>query len=94
MGMEARSLTRILKSMEDKKLIIRKRDFNDGRLVKIFLTELGKNKKEIAKKKVRTFNSILKEQIPQKKLSVFFEVIETINTFIENGEIKKHLNAD
>jgi DNA-binding MarR family transcriptional regulator len=94
MGMEARSLTRILKSMENKKLIVRKRDLADGRLVKIFLTELGKQKKEIAKKKVRTFNTILKEKIPKKKLSIFFEVIEKINRYIENGEIKKHLNKE
>ena len=94
MGMEARSLTRILKSMEDKKLINRKRDTIDGRMVKIFLTDLGKQKKEIAKKKVRTFNSVLKEHIPGKDLQVFFGVIDTINLFIENGEIKKHLNTD
>jgi DNA-binding MarR family transcriptional regulator len=94
MGMESRSLTRILKSMESKKLIIRKRDVTDGRLVKIFLTDLGKKKKEIAKKKVKTFNSVLKEQIPKEKLAIFFEVIDTINAYIDNGEIKKHLNTD
>jgi DNA-binding MarR family transcriptional regulator len=94
MGMESRSLTRILKSMEDKKLITRKKDPTDGRMVKIFLTDLGKQKKEIAKKKVKTFNSVLKDQIPQGKLSIFFEVIDTINMYIDNGEIKKHLNTD
>ena len=94
MGMESRSLTRILKSMESKKLIIRKRDATDGRLVKIFLTDLGKKKKEIAKKKVKTFNSVLKEQIPKGKLAIFFEVIDAINSYIDNGKIKKHLNTD
>ena len=59
MGMESRSLTRILKSMESKKLIIRKRDATDGRLVKIFLTDLGKKKKEIAKKKVNISCSVI-----------------------------------
>ena len=93
MGMEARSLTRILKSMENKKLITREKDTTDGRMVKIFLTDLGKQKKEIAKKKVRTFNSVLKDKIPVEKLSVFFEVIDTINAYIDNGEIKKHLNS-
>ena len=93
MGMEARSLTRILKSMENKNLITRKKDVTDGRMVKIFLTELGKQKKEIAKKKVRTFNTVLKEKIPVDKLSVFFEVIDTINEYIDNGDIKKHLNS-
>ena len=94
MGMEARSLTRILKSMEAKKLITRKKDNVDGRMVKIFLTDLGKQKKEIAKRKVKTFNSVIKEKISPKKLKTFFEVIDTINAHIENGEIKKHLNPD
>ena len=94
MGMESRSLTRILKSMETKKLIIRKKDNIDGRMVIIYLTDLGKEKKEIAKKKVRTFNTVIKGKIPQRKLATFFEVIDTINTNIENGEIKKHLNSD
>jgi DNA-binding MarR family transcriptional regulator len=94
MGMEARSLTRILKSMENKKLIIRKKDNIDGRMVKIYLTGLGKQKKEIAKKKVRTFNTVIKDKISPKKLKIFFEVIDTINAHIENGEIKKHLNSD
>jgi DNA-binding MarR family transcriptional regulator len=94
MGMEARSLTRILKSMENKKFIVRRKDNIDGRMVKIYLTDLGKQKKEIAKKKVRTFNMVIKDKISPKKLKTFFEVIDTINTHIENGEIKKHLNSD
>lgn len=94
MGMESRSLTRILKSMEDKKLIDRKRDSNDGRMVKIFLTDTGKQKKELAKEKVRTFNTFLRDKIPKKNLQIFFKVMDKINFYIENGEIKKHLNAD
>ena len=92
MGMESRSLTRILKSMEEKKLILRKRDMSDGRLVIIFLTELGKEKKEIAKLKVKTFNSVIQNKIPKSKLSVFFDVVSSINKLIENGEIKERLN--
>ena len=80
--------------MEGKKLIIRKKDTNDGRMVKIFLTDLGKQKKEIAQEKVKTFNSVLKNRIPDKNLHVFFKVIDTINFFIENGEIKKYLNSE
>jgi hypothetical protein len=39
------SLTRTLKSMEEKGLIIRKKNPDDGRGVLIYLTELGKEKK-------------------------------------------------
>jgi DNA-binding MarR family transcriptional regulator len=94
MGMEARSLTRILKSMEKKKLIERKRDLNDGRLVKIFLTPLGLKKQEIAKNTVKAFNQLIHGRIPKEKLEVFKEVIEQIHQIINTGEIKRNLNAD
>jgi len=45
MGLEPRSLTRLLKSMEDKKLIIRKADKNDRRSVRIFLTKTENQEK-------------------------------------------------
>jgi DNA-binding MarR family transcriptional regulator len=48
MGMEATSLTRTLKSMEEKGLI-RKKNPDDGRGVLIYLTELGKEKRLIKK---------------------------------------------
>jgi DNA-binding MarR family transcriptional regulator len=44
MGMEATSLTRTLKTMEEKGLIIRKKNTDDGRGVLIFLTEFGKKR--------------------------------------------------
>jgi DNA-binding MarR family transcriptional regulator len=49
MGMEATSLTRTLKSMEEKGLIIRKKNPDDGRGVLIYLTELGKEKETYQK---------------------------------------------
>lgn len=93
MGMEARSLTRILKSMENKKLIIRRRDSSDGRLVKIFLTPLGIKKQEIAKNTVRSFNQLIHGRIPREKLQVFKEVIEEIQEIIQTDEIKRNINA-
>ena len=46
MGMEATSLTRLLKSMEEDQLIFRQKDASDGRMVRIFLTEKGVKKGE------------------------------------------------
>jgi hypothetical protein len=48
-GNGATSLTRTLKSMEEKGLIIRKKNPDDGRGVLIYLTELGKEKRLIKK---------------------------------------------
>lgn len=47
MGMEPTSLTRTLKSMEEKGLIIKKKNPNDGRGVLIYLTDYGKRKKSL-----------------------------------------------
>src|SRR5579859_3542089 len=49
MGLEPRSLTRLLKSMEVKKLITRRADKNDKRSVRVFLTKEGKKRRENAK---------------------------------------------
>ena len=45
MGMEATSLSRTLKMMEERGLIIRKPNPEDGRGVLIFLTDFGKEKR-------------------------------------------------
>jgi DNA-binding MarR family transcriptional regulator len=43
-GMEARSLTRMLKTLEEKGWIYRETDPTDKRFVNVFLTDLGKKK--------------------------------------------------
>ncbi|MBW6483288.1 MAG: MarR family transcriptional regulator [Vicingaceae bacterium] len=83
LGMEATSLSRILKNLEDKALIYRKTDKLDKRKVLILLTENGIEKRKIAKKVVSGFNKLIVEEIPQENLSVFFEVMETINKTVE-----------
>ncbi len=82
MGMEATSLTRTLKSMEDKGLIIRKKNPDDGRGVLIYLTEFGKEKRELSKSTVLKFNEAVKQNISEEKLQHFIEVSETINELI------------
>ncbi len=87
LGMEPRSLSRMLKSLEEKGLIFRKTDVKDKRFVKIYLTELGKEKKDIAKKTVKRFNQVIKNEIPEEKLQTFFEVLGNIQTIIESNHI-------
>jgi len=89
MGLESRSLTRVLKNMEEKGLIFRKPDENDGRSVRIFLTPLGKEKKEVSRAVVLAFNEEVRKNISEDKLKVFFEVIEDVNKLIENNNIYK-----
>ncbi|MBB6612939.1 MarR family transcriptional regulator [Pontibacter sp. Tf4] len=87
LGLEARSLTRILKSMEEKKLIFKVSDPSDKRLVRIFLTKKGLEKKEISRKTVLRFNHKVYETIAQEELDAFFRVCGRIQTMIENKEI-------
>jgi len=87
MGMEATSLTRTLKTLEDKGLIIRKKNPEDGRGVLIYLTELGKEKRELSKNTVIKFNEIVKQNISEEKLLHFMEVSESINSLINEKKI-------
>ncbi|MFD2727046.1 MarR family winged helix-turn-helix transcriptional regulator [Hyunsoonleella rubra] len=87
MGMEATSLSRILKTMEKRGLIERHPNPNDGRGVLIHLTEFGKEKRELSKEKVLTFNETIREHIPEEKINHFYEVAETINEMVCNKKI-------
>lgn len=87
MGLEARSLTRLLKSMEEKGLIYRETDKNDKRSVRIRLTKEGKKNKEKAKNTVLRFNEVVREEIDDEKLNAFFDVLKKINQIIERNNI-------
>ena len=63
MGMEATSLTRTLKTMEEKGLIFRKKNPDDGRGVLLYLTPFGKEKRELSKNTVRKFNETVKQHV-------------------------------
>jgi DNA-binding MarR family transcriptional regulator len=91
MGLEARSLTRMLKTMEEKKLIYREPDPTDKRSVRIFLTELGKKKKEVSRETVLYFNNKVRQLVPESKLKIFLEVMNEINQLAAQGmtEVEK-----
>ena len=87
MGLESRSLTRMLKSMEEKGYIYREKDPNDGRSVRIFLTDLGKEKRKVSRETVIRFNEAVRQSIAPDQLETFFEVITKINHLIESKSI-------
>jgi DNA-binding MarR family transcriptional regulator len=82
MGMEATSLTRTLKTMEEKGLIFRKKNPDDGRGVLLYLTPFGKEKRELSKNTVLKFNEKVKQHVSEEKLAHFMEVAEIINELI------------
>lgn len=87
MGLESRSLTRMLKSMEEKNFIYREKDPNDGRSVRIFLTEKGQEKRRVSRETVIRFNEAIRQSIAPEKLDVFFEVVTKINQLIDSKSI-------
>ncbi len=89
MGMEATSLSRILNSMEEKGLIIRKPNPDDGRGVLIHLTPFGLEKRKDSKDVVLRFNDVVKQNVNEAQLNNFFEVMETINSLITEKKIYK-----
>lgn len=88
MGMEPNSLSRILKSMEQKGFIYRKKDETDKRMAYVCLTALGKEKREIALRAVFRLEKAIVKQLDEKKLEAFFEVAGHIPTAIEEFKEK------
>jgi len=93
MGLEARSLTRLLKSMEEKGLIYRRRDDVDRRSVHIFLTPEGLRKKRIAQDTIKRFNEEIRKEIPQKELDTFFKVMTKMNQFITDTKSLEQITS-
>lgn len=84
MGMEPTSLSRTLKSMEDKGLILRVPDKIDKRKSLVFLTEAGIEKRKIAKNVVLEFNQKLYDRIPKSKIVAFFDVSYKIDELLND----------
>ncbi|WP_154855926.1 MarR family winged helix-turn-helix transcriptional regulator [Cyclobacterium xiamenense] len=83
MGLESRSLTRILKSMEERKLILKQPDELDRRSVRIFLTDLGKQKKVVAVKTIKEFNEKVRNALTEKEMTNFFSLFDKLHRVID-----------
>lgn len=84
MGMEATSLSRALRNMEERGWIERKPDLNDKRISRIFLTKEGERLRNISRGTVVTFNQELLAKIPPKKLRHFFEVLSIVDQHVSD----------
>ncbi|MBK6976508.1 MAG: MarR family transcriptional regulator [Cytophagaceae bacterium] len=89
-GMEARSLTRMLKTLEEKGWIYRETDPTDKRFVNVFLTDLGKKKRKFAREGVIEFNKRIQEKISPADLDVYFKVMKQINGLLEDISQENH----
>lgn len=80
MGIEPTSLSRTLKNLEERGLINRKPNPEDGRSVLIVLTEDGLEMRDVSKEVVLNFYDALEEKISEEELGVFFKVLQKINS--------------
>ncbi len=86
MGMEPTSLSRLLNTMEDRKLIFRTQNPRDGRSILIHLTPFGVEKREDSKSVVLNFNSEIEKKLSETKIQHFFEVMESIREIAKEFE--------
>ncbi len=87
MGMESRSLTRMIKSLEEKGIIYKKVDENDRRMDRLFLTDWGKEMRSQAILTVHNFNEKIQREIPKEDLEKTFEVLGKLNQIIDQNGI-------
>jgi len=81
MGMESTSLTRTLKTMEERGWVVRRKDELDKRVVRVVLTEEGKKLREVSRRTVVDFNTRLLGEVSKEKLEHFIEVIQMIDQY-------------
>src|SRR5690606_35350472 len=78
MGIEPTSLSRTLKNLEERGLIVRKPNPDDGRSVLILLTDEGLQMRDVSKDVVLRFNEAIHQNITPEEMEVFMKVIQKI----------------
>lgn len=78
MGIEPTSLSRLLKTMEEKGLVYREKDLKDRRVVKLFLTEKGLELKKVSRKMVFDYNKAIYDHVGQDEMEAFLETMAKI----------------
>lgn len=87
MGIEPTSLSRTLKNLEERGLITRKPNPEDGRSVLILLTEEGLKMRDVSKDVVLSFYDAVKQRISPEEIKVFLEVMQKINAITSDKKI-------
>ncbi len=83
LGMKESSLTRLLKKMENKGLINRIKDPTDKRIIRVFLTPEGVEKRRLIKKYVLEFNEKIMKNLGEENIQKFYEILDYINEMIQ-----------
>lgn len=84
LGLKSTSLSRMLNQLEQSGLIYRASNQGDKRSVKIYLTDLGKEKRQLAKNVVKQFNNYLNAHISDADKQYLTEMLRKINQLTLN----------
>lgn len=87
MGIEPTSLSRTLKNLEERGLIYRKPNPEDGRGVLILLTDEGLKMRDVSKEVVLKFNEAINEKITAEEMSIFLKVIQKVNSITSDKKL-------
>lgn len=79
LGVKATSLSRMLNNMEESGLIYRETSTGDKRSVKVFLTELGYEKRHMAKGVVIAFNEYLAKNLSPTEKNNLLVTLQKLN---------------
>jgi MarR family transcriptional regulator, organic hydroperoxide resistance regulator len=84
LGLKSTSLSRMLNQLETTGLIYRESNPGDKRSVKIYLTDLGKEKRHLARGVVKQFNTYLNTHINEADKQYLITMLEKINQLTLN----------
>ncbi|MVZ65571.1 MarR family transcriptional regulator [Sphingobacterium sp. DK4209] len=83
-GVKTTSLSRVLNNLESLGFIYRETSETDKRSVKVFLTELGREKRGVAKDVVREFNEFLNNSFSDRERTSLIKALAKINELAIN----------
>ncbi|SUI98104.1 Salmolysin [Sphingobacterium spiritivorum] len=92
-GVKTTSLSRVLNNLETLGFIYRETSEVDKRSVKVYLTELGKEKRKIAKDVVRSFNQYLEANISARERAQLIKTLIKINELAKDYQGELQSNA-
>ena len=84
MNMEPNSLSRILKSLEEKGYVLKRKNSEDKRKVYVILTDSGLKLRDMASEKLFALEKVIKAKVSNSDLRSFFTVLDTISDILDS----------
>ena len=93
-GLESKSIGRVLNLLEKKGLIEKYKPVSDKRHMMIKLTRKGIEYRSIAVKYIKQFHTMVTRSVSESDMEAFLRVSFTINKLINGNKIHQHINEN